>query len=343
MTDPNRQKDDPVNPAQAREPVVSKPYIMPDDPEEGSVEALAKEAAESRDKMLRTLAEMENLRKRTTREVADARTYGISGFARDVLDIADNLQRALDAVPAEAKAAADPGLKALIEGVELTERSLLNTLEKNGVKKFDPSGEKFDPNFQQAMYEVPDPSVPAGTVVQVVQAGYMIGERVLRPALVAVSKGGAKAGRRRTATSRTAPPERTALNKASSTIDWSARLNSVAHGAEARKCFRPLVARGASDDAQRVGAAESQPLHHGDGGIVLAAGGIDARFISGHAVDADRFGHRDPRVAYPGDRGCGLLGKAAAIVRLGRRRSDQADHHEGRGLKAGCFHRRRRE
>ena len=173
--------------------MVSKPYIMPDDPEEGSVEALAKEAAESRDKMLRTLAEMENLRKRTAREVADARSYGITGFARDVLDIADNLQRALDAVPAEAKAAADPGLKALIEGVELTERSLLNTLEKNGVKKFDPAGEKFDPNFQQAMYEVPDPSVPAGTVVQVVQAGYMIGERVLRPALVGVSKGGAKA------------------------------------------------------------------------------------------------------------------------------------------------------
>ena len=113
-----------------------------------------------------------------------------------MLDIADNLQRALDAVPAETRASADPGLKALIEGVELTERSLLNALEKNGVKKFDPSGEKFDPNFQQAMYEVPDPSVPAGTVVQVVQAGYMIGERVLRPALVAVSKGGAKAARR---------------------------------------------------------------------------------------------------------------------------------------------------
>ena len=145
------------------EPVVSKPYIMPDDPEEGSAAALAKEVADARDKMLRTLAEMENLRKRTQREVADARTYGISGFARDVLDIADNLQRALDAVPAEAKAAADPGLKALIEGVELTERSLLNALEKNGVKKFDPAGEKFDPNFQQAMYEVPDPSVPAGT------------------------------------------------------------------------------------------------------------------------------------------------------------------------------------
>ncbi len=193
MTDPDLQKNDPVEPAQASEPVVSKPYIMPDDPETGSVEALTKEAADAHDKMLRTLAEMENLRKRTSREVADARTYGITGFARDVLDIADNLQRALDAVPAEARANADPGLKALIEGVELTERSLLNALEKNGVKKFDPAGGKFDPNFQQAMFEVPDPSVPAGTVVQVMQSGYMIGERVLRPALVGVSKGGAKA------------------------------------------------------------------------------------------------------------------------------------------------------
>ena len=192
MTDSDRHTNDPANPAQASEPVVSKPYIMPDDPEVGSVEALAKEAAESRDKMLRTLAEMENLRKRTKREVDDARSYGITGFARDILDIADNLQRALDAVPAELRDTPDPGLKSLIDGVELTERSLLNTLEKNGVKKFDPQGEKFNPNFQQAMYEVPDASVPSGTVVQVVQAGFMIGERVLRPALVGVSKGGAK-------------------------------------------------------------------------------------------------------------------------------------------------------
>ena len=184
-------KNDQANPS---EPVVSKPYIMPDDPEPASAEALAREAAEARDKMLRTLAEMENLRKRTAKEVADARTYGVTGFARDVLDIADNLQRALDAVPAEARAAADPGLKSLIEGVELTERSLHNTLEKYGVKRLDPSGSKFDPNFHQAMYEVPDASVPAGTVVQVVQAGYTIGDRVLRPALVGVAKGGAKAG-----------------------------------------------------------------------------------------------------------------------------------------------------
>jgi molecular chaperone GrpE len=192
MTDPKGQNDNSASPEQGAEPVVSKPYIMPDDPEEGSVEALAKELAEARDKTLRTLAEMENLRQRTRREVADSKIYGITGFARDVLDIADNLQRALDALPAETRELADPMMKTLIEGVELTERSLLNALEKNGVKKFDPLGEKFNPNFQQAMYEVPDPSVPSGTVVQVVQAGYMIGERVLRPALVGVSKGGAK-------------------------------------------------------------------------------------------------------------------------------------------------------
>jgi molecular chaperone GrpE len=192
MTDPNGQNENSASPEQGAEPVVSKPYIMPDDPEPGSVEALTKELADARDKTLRTLAEMENLRQRTRREVADSKVYGITGFARDVLDIADSLQRALDAVPVETRELADPMLKTLIEGVELTERSLLNALEKNGVKKFDPSGEKFNPNFQQAMYEVPDPSVPSGTVVQVVQAGYTIGERVLRPALVGVSKGGAK-------------------------------------------------------------------------------------------------------------------------------------------------------
>src|SRR6201985_3930662 len=120
MTDPNGHNDNSASPEQGAEPVVSKPYVMPDDPEPGSVEMLTKELADARDKTLRTLAEMENLRQRTRREVADAKTYGITGFARDVLDIADNLQRALEAVPVEARAAADPGLKALIEGVELT-------------------------------------------------------------------------------------------------------------------------------------------------------------------------------------------------------------------------------
>ncbi len=152
-----------------------------------------RENAELKDKLLRALAEMENLRRRTEREVADARFYGIASFAREVLGIADNMQRALDAAQQELRGAPDPAVKTLLEGVELTERELLKVLEKNGVKKFDPQGEKFDPNLHQAMYEVPDASVPAGTVVQVIQPGYMIGERMLRPALVAVAKGGAKA------------------------------------------------------------------------------------------------------------------------------------------------------
>jgi molecular chaperone GrpE len=152
----------------------------------------AAEAAEFKDRLLRTLAEMENLRKRTEREVADARNYGIAAFARDVVAVADNIRRALDAVSPELRASADAGVKALIDGVELTERELQKALEKNRVRKFDPQGERFDPNLHQAMFEVPDASVPAGHVAQVVQPGYMIGERVLRPALVGVSKGGPK-------------------------------------------------------------------------------------------------------------------------------------------------------
>jgi molecular chaperone GrpE len=157
------------------------------------VEALSKESAEYKDKLLRTLAEMENLRRRTEREIADTRLYCVSAFARDIIAVADNMQRALGALDAELREKADAGTKALLDGVELTERELLKVLEKHGVKKFDPLGEKFDPNLHQAMYEIPDPSQPAGTVAQVVQPGYMIGERVLRPALVAVAKGGPKA------------------------------------------------------------------------------------------------------------------------------------------------------
>jgi molecular chaperone GrpE len=149
-------------------------------------------AAEFKDRLLRTLAEMENLRKRTAREVADAELRGITGFARDMLGVADNMRRALEAVAPELRASAQSGVKAFIEGVELTERELLKALEKNGVRQFTPQGEKFDPNRHQAMFEVPDAAVPAGSIVQVVQPGYMIGERVLRPALVGVSKGGPK-------------------------------------------------------------------------------------------------------------------------------------------------------
>jgi molecular chaperone GrpE len=151
--------------------------------------ALAKENAELKDRVLRTLAEMENLRRRTEREVADSRVYAIQSFARDLVGVADNIQRALDAVRDSGVALEGPA-KALVDGVELTERELLKVLEKNGVRKFDPKGEKFDPNLHQAMFEVPDARVPSGSVVQVIQPGFAIGDRVLRPALVGVSKGG---------------------------------------------------------------------------------------------------------------------------------------------------------
>lgn len=150
------------------------------------------ERDEMKDRLLRTLAEMENLRRRTEREVADARAYAVTSFARDILGSADNLQRALDSVPADARASAEGALKGLIEGIELTERELAKTLERHGVKLIDPKGQRFDPNRHQAMFEVPDSSVPNGTVVQVMQTGYSIGDRVLRPAMVGVSKGGPK-------------------------------------------------------------------------------------------------------------------------------------------------------
>ncbi len=168
----------------AAEPKASKSYVDPS--------LLVDEAAEMKDRLLRTLAEMENLRKRTEREVADARQYGIASFARDILGVADNFRRALDAIGPDVRAGADAATTSLIEGVELTERELAKALEKNGIRKIEPHGEKFDPNLHQAMYEVPDPSVPSGSIVQVIQPGYVIGERILRPAMVAVAKGGPK-------------------------------------------------------------------------------------------------------------------------------------------------------
>ena len=169
------------------------PSATPGDQAAAVIQEIGRENAELRDRLLRTLAEMENLRKRTDREVADARSYGISAFARDILSVADNMHRALEALDAELRENANDSIKALLDGVELTERALMSALEKHGVKRFEPVGQKFDPNRHQAMFEMEDPGKPAGTVVQVMQAGYSIGERVLRPALVAVSKGGPKA------------------------------------------------------------------------------------------------------------------------------------------------------
>ena len=163
-------------------------------PELDPIAVLEAEKMDLKDKLLRTLADMENLRRRTEREVADARAYAVTNFARDMLNVADNVRRAIESVPTEAGAAAEGAFKGLIEGIDLTERDLLKTLERHGVKKLEPEGQKFDPNLHQAMFEVPNPNVPSGTVVQVVQSGYVIGERVLRQALVGVAKGGPKAG-----------------------------------------------------------------------------------------------------------------------------------------------------
>jgi molecular chaperone GrpE len=156
------------------------------------VALLEAEKTDLKDKLLRLLADMENLRRRTEREVADARAYAVTNFARDMLTVGDNIRRAIESVPEAARVAAEGAFKALLEGIDLTERDLLKTLERHGVRKLDPHGQKFDPHLHQAMFEVPNPDIPSGTVVQVVQSGYVIGERVLRPALVGVAKGGPK-------------------------------------------------------------------------------------------------------------------------------------------------------
>jgi molecular chaperone GrpE len=146
------------------------------------------EFAELKDRLLRTLADMENLRRRTQREIEEARKYAISSFARDLLDVSDNLSRALAAVPPEAREQSEL-MKNLVMGVEMTGRSLLGAFEKHQIRKVEPQkGEKFDHNLHQAMFEVPTTAQAPGTIAEVVQAGYVIADRLLRPALVGVAK-----------------------------------------------------------------------------------------------------------------------------------------------------------
>jgi molecular chaperone GrpE len=153
---------------------------------------LRAENADLRDKLLRAMAEMENFRRRAEREKSDVMKYAVSEFARDAVSIGDNLRRAIEAVQKEA-VEIDPALKTLLEGVEVTERELIKVFERHGVKRFDPLGQKFDPHVHEAMVKVDVPNVPAETVVQVLQAGYKINDRVLRPAAVIVAKGGSAA------------------------------------------------------------------------------------------------------------------------------------------------------
>jgi len=155
------------------------------------IAGLRVEAADLKDRLLRAHAEVENIRKRSEREKEETAKYAITRLARDIVGVGDNFQRAIDAVPADA-VEQDSALKSFLEGVTLTERELLNVLERYGIRKMTPSNEPFNPHMHQAVMEMQRTDVPAGTVVQVFQAGYMIEDRVLRPAMVAVAKGGPK-------------------------------------------------------------------------------------------------------------------------------------------------------
>ena len=151
------------------------------------VEALEEQVSELKDQLLRSVAELDNYRKRTEREKEQLRKFGIANFAKDLLSAADNLRRAVESGPSDLEGA-DESVKNLIVGVQMTEKELLNAFEKNGVRKIDPTGEKFDYNFHQAMFEVETDKEEPGLVMQVLQPGYAIEDRVLRAAMVGVSK-----------------------------------------------------------------------------------------------------------------------------------------------------------
>ncbi len=192
MTD-NDQKQNGTDTAAASESVApeSQPAAAPATEAltpEAEIARLTEENAKLRDQMLRALADAENTRRRTQREREDMAKYAISDFAKELLAVADNLRRALEAVP-ENERRAESVLANLAEGVSATERQLLSAFEKNGIVKIDPVDQKFDPNYHQAMFEVIDSGKLPGTVAQVIQPGYVLHGRLLRPALVGVAKG----------------------------------------------------------------------------------------------------------------------------------------------------------
>ena len=193
MTAENEQQ---IPPAEAGGPTAATGDAIPeaDAPEPSIFERPTREAeleaevVKLKDQLVRALAETENVRRRLEQQAEERGKYAVSGFARDILTVADNLRRAIEHVPAEGRD--DPFTKNLLTGVEMTERELLAVLERHGIKPIEAQGQKFDPHVHQAMMEVEDPSKPAGTVVMVAQSGYTISGRLLRPAMVGVSKGG---------------------------------------------------------------------------------------------------------------------------------------------------------
>lgn len=176
--------DDPYADTEIESPISD----APSDQRDQVIKELEAETASLKDRLLRTAAEMDNLRKRSEREKAEATLYAATNFARDMLSVADNLSRALSSISPEARATADEVTKNLLAGVEVTERELLKVFERFGIRKLVTVGQKFDPNMHQALFEVPTKEQPPGTVVQEMQSGYAIGDRCLRPAMVGVAK-----------------------------------------------------------------------------------------------------------------------------------------------------------
>ena len=169
------------------------------------IAALEAEAADLKDRLLRAHAEVENIRKRSEREKEETAKYAITRLAREIVNVGDNFQRAIDAVPPGA-ADQDSALKSFLEGVTMTERELLNVLERYGIRRVQPMNEIFNPHLHQAVMEIARSDVPTGTIVQVFQAGFMIEDRVLRPAMVAVAKGGPRPAPAEGSPDTTAPP-----------------------------------------------------------------------------------------------------------------------------------------
>lgn len=198
MHPPNNDpmNDDPLGSPLGEEP--GQPKADPEPPPSGfhsaypsedkmHIERLEKELEKAKDQTLRAMAETENMRRRAAREKEDAGKYAISGFARDLISVADNLRRALDAVPADL-AQIDDRLKSLLSGIEATEREMLSIFDRNGIKKLEPMHQIFDPNLHEVMFEAPIPGLPPGTICQLIQPGYTLHDRLLRPARVGVVK-----------------------------------------------------------------------------------------------------------------------------------------------------------
>lgn len=177
----------------AENPTPEIPDGAPQEAQASDSAALQQELEKTREQMLRALADMENLRKRSQKEREDARNYAVTSFARDLLDVADNLRRALESAPVDLPDS-DPRVFNLLEGIKATERGMLNTLEKNGIRKIYPLDEPFNPNFHEVMLETPGTGKPSGTVVMVMESGYILHDRLLRPARVAIAKNDGQGG-----------------------------------------------------------------------------------------------------------------------------------------------------